>query len=105
MDVVSTNLGDISCRLSISPDQTRALVTNTSGGLIIYDLVSAHVVACARDVQGLNQDSPAMFAHGGDAVLVGCNDGRVKLFDSSSALCLQTLSHEGQRAIIPRYNN
>ena len=90
-----SNVKDISCRLSLSPDQTRALVTNTSGGLIIYDLPSAHVIACARGVQGLGRDSPAVFTHGGCTILVGCKDGQAKLFDSSSALFLQTLHHEG----------
>lgn len=86
-----------SSRLVLSPDQTRALVTNTSGGLIVYDLPSAHVVSCARDVQGLDRGSPVAFVHGGNAMLVGCKDGQAKLFDSRSAVCLQTLNHEGQR--------
>lgn len=73
----------------------RALVTNTSGGLVVYDLSSARVVACARDIQGLDQESPAIFAHGGCAMLVGCRDGQAKLFDSESASYLQTLNHDG----------
>ena len=63
----------------------------------MYDLPSAHVITCARGVQGLDQSSPVTFAHGGRAMLVGCKDGQAKLFDSRSAVCLQTLNHEGQR--------
>jgi hypothetical protein len=81
--------------MSLSPDESRALVTNTSGGLIVYDISSAHVIACARDIYGLDESSPAVFVHGGQAVLVGCNDGQAKLFDATSALCLQSLNHEG----------
>ena len=80
--------------MSLSPNN-RALVTNMSGGFIVYDLSSARVIACAHDVQGLDQESPAVFSHGGCAVLVGCKDGQAKLFDSESASYLQTLNHEG----------
>jgi len=80
--------------MSLSSDN-RALVTNMSGGLIVYDLSSACVIACARDVQGLDQESPAVFSHDGCAMLVGCKGGQAKLFDSESASHLQTLDHNG----------
>lgn len=73
----------------------RALVTNTTGGLVVYDLSSARVIACARDVRGLDQDSPSLFSHGGCALLVGCKYGQAELFDSESASHLQTLNHDG----------
>lgn len=66
-----------------------------SGGFIVYDLSSARVIACARDVQGLDQKSPAVFSHDGCTILVGCKDGQAKLFDSESASHLQTLTHDG----------
>ena len=81
--------------MSLSPDESRALVTNTSGGLTVYDIYSARVIACARDIRGLGEGSPAMFVHGGHAVLVGCEDGQAKLFDATSASRLQSLNHEG----------
>lgn len=87
--------------MSLSPDESRVLVTNASGGLIIYDIHSAHVVACVRDIYGLGEGSPAMFVHGGHAVLVGCEGGQAKLFDAASALCLQSLNHEGWCPVTP----
>lgn len=82
--------------MSLSPDDNRALVTNGSGGLIVYHISSACVVACARDINGLDERSPAMFVHGGQALLVGCKDGQARLFDATSASCLQSLSHDGR---------
>lgn len=79
----------------MSLSDNRALVTNTSGGLIVYDISSARVIACARDVQGLDQESPALFCHGGCAMLVGCRNGEARLFDSESGSHLQTLNHDG----------
>lgn len=81
--------------MSLSPDESRALVTNASGGLTVYHISSARVVACARDVNGLDARSPAMFVHGGRALLIGCKDGQAKLFDSASASRLQSLNHDG----------
>ena len=95
-DPAFTDSGVTSCRLCLSPDQRRALVANTTGGLIVYDLSSAEVITCVRDIRGLDQASPVTFAHGGHAMLVGCGGGQVKLFDTGSAHPLQTLNHEGQ---------
>lgn len=81
--------------MSLSPDETRALVTNPSGGLIVYHLSSARVIACARDVNDLDKGSPAMFAYDGRVILVGCKGGQAKLFDATSASCLQSLNHDG----------
>ena len=82
------------CRMSLS-SSNRALVTNMFGGFIVYDLSSARVIACARDIRGLDRESPAIFSHGGCAILIGCRDGQAKLFDSESASYLQTLNHDG----------
>jgi hypothetical protein len=70
-----------------------------AGGLIIYDLSSAEVITCIRDIRGLDQASPVTFAHGGHAMLVGCKGGQVELYDAESARSLQTLNHEGQCTI------
>ena len=82
--------------MSLSPGGSRALVANGSGGLIVYDISSARVIACASGIRDLDEGSPAMFVHGGHAILVGCKGGGAKLFDATSASCLQTLNHEGQ---------
>lgn len=87
--------------MSLSPDEKTVLVTNASSGLTIYDIYSARVIACARDIRGLDKGSPAMFVHGGHAVLVGCKGGEAKLFDTTSTSCLQTLNHEGKCAVSP----
>lgn len=79
----------------LSPDQRRALVTSVSQGFAIYDIASAHVLACSRDVPGLNSASPATFIHNGHAILIGCLDGRATLFDSENGEIIQSLSHEG----------
>jgi hypothetical protein len=75
------------------------LVTNATGGMIVYDLSSAEVIACVRDVHGLDRTSPVIFAHGGRAALVGCKGGQVQLFDAGSARSLQTLNHDGKHLI------
>lgn len=97
-DVVFADSGVTSSRLCLSPDQRRALVTNTTGGIIVYDLSSAEVIACVRNIHGLDQTSPVTFAHGGHAALVGCKDGQAHIFDAGSARSLQTLNHEGQHS-------
>ena len=71
------------------------MVTNGTGGLVVYDISSAEVTACVRDICGLDQTSPVTFAHGGRAIFVGCEGGRVELFDAGLARSLQTLDHEG----------
>ena len=87
--------------MSLSPDESRALVTNGSGGLIVYDISSARVISCARNICGSDEISPVTFAHGGHAILVGCKRGQAKLFDAASASCLQSLNHEGQCSVAP----
>jgi hypothetical protein len=79
----------------LSPDQRRALVTNASQGFTIYDIASAHVLACSRDVPGLNYAYPAAFIHDGHAVAIGCVGGQVALFDSETGAPIQSLTHEG----------
>ena len=82
--------------MSLSPGGSRALVANGSGGLIVYDISSARVITCASSFCGLDEGSPVMFVHSGHAILVGCKGGEAKLFDATSASCLQSLNHEGQ---------
>lgn len=79
----------------LSPDQRKALVTNVSQGFTIYDIASAHILACPRDVPGLNYASPATFIHDGHAVAIGCAGGQVTLFDSETGVFIQSLIHQG----------
>ena len=78
---------------------------NTTGGLIVYDLSPAEVIACVRDIHGPDQAAPVTFVHGGRAMLVGCKGGQVKPFDVGSAHTLQTLNHEGQLFLHDSWNH
>ena len=84
-----------SFRSLLSPCQKKVLVVNGSQELTVYDLESAHVLSSIRNVQSLDCGSPATYIHDGNAILVGCNDGQARLYDSSLSLCVQTLDHEG----------
>ena len=83
-------------RSSLSPCQKKVLVANASQELTVYDLESAHVLSSIRNVQSMVCDSPAMYVHDGNAILVGCDDGQARLFDPDLSSCIQTLDHGGQ---------
>lgn len=78
----------------LSPCQKKVLVTNGSQELTVYDLESAHVLFSVRNAQ-LLAASPITYVHDGNAILVGCNDGRARLYDSDLSSCLQMLNHDG----------
>ena len=71
-------------------------MVNPSRELTVYDLGSAHVLSSIRNIQFLACGSPAAYVHDGNAILVGCNDGQARLYDSRLSSCIQTLDHEGQ---------
>lgn len=89
-------------RSLLSPCQKKVLVANMSQELTIYDLESAHVLFSIRNVQLMASGSPVTYVHDGNAILVGCNDGRARLYDSDLSSCMQTLDHKG--SLIERFS-
>ena len=82
-------------RSLLSPCQKKVLVANSSQELTVYDLETAHVLSSVRNVWSMTCDSPVTYVHDGNAILVGCNDGRARLYDPDLSSCIQSLDHGG----------
>ncbi|KDQ11670.1 hypothetical protein BOTBODRAFT_177065 [Botryobasidium botryosum FD-172 SS1] len=94
--VWSRSIGSKIGNLAVSPDASQIIVSNLCDGFDVYPLGPslAAISTSFKAPSSSDRPLPALFVHGGGAVLGGCTSGNFPLWDLKTSALLQVLPHE-----------